>query len=50
MLFNEMYGTPKLIAQLIYGSGLRQAECLSIRIHDINFDDISDNSKNIFLL
>jgi len=35
-----MSGQPKLIVQIFYGSGLRQAECCSLRIKDV---DISMN-------
>ena len=35
---NYMQGTPKLMAQLIYGSGLRVNECMKLRIMDIDFD------------
>ena len=32
-----MDGTPRLIARLLYGSGLRIEECLSLRVKDIDF-------------
>ena len=32
-----MEGTPQLIVKLLYGSGLRVAEALRLRIHDIGF-------------
>jgi integron integrase len=31
-------GTNKLISQLLYGSGLRVTECLTLRIKDLDFD------------
>jgi integron integrase len=37
MLLAEMEGTPKLIALLLYGGGLRLMECLQLRVKDINF-------------
>lgn len=37
-LLGHMTGTTKLIASLLYGSGLRLAEALSIRIQDLDFD------------
>lgn len=33
-----MSGTPQLVAQLLYGSGLRILECLRLRVQDIDFD------------
>ena len=37
LLFN-LHGMHKIIGSLLYGSGLRLAECLSLRVQDINFD------------
>ena len=37
-LLQSMYGVNKLMAQLIYGSGLRLMECLTLRIKDIDFE------------
>ena len=34
----KMNGTSKLMSELIYGSGLRLSECLSLRIKDIDFE------------
>jgi integrase len=34
-----MQGTTKLMAQLLYGSGLRLMECLRLRVKDIDFDN-----------
>jgi integron integrase len=34
----ELSGTPRLIATLLYGSGLRLVECLSLRVKDVDFD------------
>jgi len=36
-LLNQMQGTPKLIALLLYGGGLRLLECLQLRIKDLHF-------------
>lgn len=33
-----MAGTPQLMAELIYGSGLRVNECVQLRVKDIDFD------------
>ena len=37
-VLNEMDGTPKLMAQLLYGSGLRLQECCTLRVKDLNLD------------
>jgi integron integrase len=34
-----MKGTPKLIVQLLYGSGLRITECLRLRVKDLDFSN-----------
>lgn len=36
-VLNAMAGTPKLIAQLLYGAGLRVNEGLSLRVKDVDF-------------
>jgi integron integrase len=36
-----MSGTPRLIANLIYGTGMRVNECLQLRVKDIDFDNNS---------
>ena len=36
-LFSEMQGVGLLMAQLMYGSGLRVMECVSLRVKDIDF-------------
>jgi len=36
-LLSHLSGTPHLIAQLLYGAGLRIDECLSLRIHQVDF-------------
>jgi integron integrase len=37
-LFAQMKGTPRLMAELAYGSGLRLMELLRLRIHHLDFD------------
>lgn len=37
-LFAELDGQPRLVAQLLYGSGLRLLEALRLRVQDIDFD------------
>jgi len=34
----EMRGMPRLAAKLMYGSGLRATECLSLRLKDLDFE------------
>jgi integron integrase len=37
-VLSAMSGTPRLMAMLLYGSGLRLLECCRLRIKDIDFD------------
>jgi integron integrase len=37
-VLNQLSGTYRLICQLLYGSGLRVTECLTLRIQDLDFD------------
>lgn len=37
-VLSQLDGTPKLVASLLYGSGLRLLEALRLRINDIDFD------------
>jgi integron integrase len=37
-VFDNLTGMAKLMAQLTYGCGLRLAECLNLRIHDIDME------------
>jgi integron integrase len=37
-VLNWLQGTPLLIVQLLYGSGLRISECTRLRVKDIDFD------------
>lgn len=36
-LFDHLDGTPRLIALMLYGAGLRLLECLQLRVKDVNF-------------
>src|ERR1700693_3105211 len=36
-LFRHLHGTPRLMAGLLYGSGLRLMECVRLRVKDIDF-------------
>ncbi len=38
LLFQKMSGNNLLMARIIYGCGLRLAECLSLRIKDVDFE------------
>jgi integron integrase len=38
LLLNELHGTPRLVAALLYGSGLRLIEGLRLRVHDLDFE------------
>lgn len=33
----NMHGTPRLIAEVLYGAGLRVTECMTLRIKDLDF-------------
>ena len=36
-VFAQLHGTPRLMAGLLYGSGLRLMECVRLRVKDIDF-------------
>jgi integrase len=38
-VINHLCGTPRLIAKILYGSGLRLMECMRLRVKDIDFDN-----------
>lgn len=37
-VLSAMSGTPRLMAQLLYGAGLRVMECMTLRVKDFDFD------------
>ena len=37
-VLSQMYGLPKMVTMLLYGSGLRLSECLNIRIKDVDLE------------
>ncbi len=37
-VFSHMHGTPRLMAMLLYGSGLRLLECCRLRVKDLDWD------------
>ena len=41
LLFQNLNGTPKLCAALMYGSGLRLMETMRLRVHDIDFNQLT---------
>ena len=36
-MFGQFHGTPRLMAGLLYGAGLRLMECIRLRIQDLDF-------------
>lgn len=38
-VINHMRGIPRLMAKIIYGSGLRLMECMRLRVKDIDFEN-----------
>ena len=38
LLLGHLNGTPRLVASLLYGAGLRLVECLSLRVKDLDFE------------
>jgi len=38
-IINHMRGAPRLMAKIMYGSGLRVMECMRLRVKDIDFDN-----------
>jgi integrase len=36
-LFQQLHGTARLMAGLLYGSGLRLMECVRLRVKDVDF-------------
>ena len=37
-VINAMRGTPRIMAKILYGSGLRIMECMRLRVRDIDFE------------
>jgi integron integrase len=37
LLLDELVGPPRLVAAMLYGSGMRLAECLGLRMQDVDF-------------
>jgi integron integrase len=37
-VLDQMSGTPRLVCWLLYGTGLRLMECLSLRVKDVDFE------------
>jgi len=37
-IFAHLHGVPKLMAGLLYGSGLRLMECVRLRVKDVDFE------------
>jgi site-specific recombinase XerD len=46
-LLSAMSGTPRLMATLIYGGGLRVSECCELRIKDLDFDQEDLGHANV---
>jgi integrase len=40
VVIETMYGTPKLLVQLLYGCGLRLMESLQLRVKDLDWGSI----------
>ncbi len=38
-VINLMHGIPRLMAKILYGSGLRLMECMTLRVKDIDFEN-----------
>jgi len=46
LVISKMRGTPKLIVQLLYGSGLRISECMRLRVKDMDFSNYLNFARN----
>lgn len=46
IILNNMHGTCQLMAQLIYGAGLRVSECINLRVKDIDFNEKTLNVRD----
>jgi len=40
-ILNQLEGVHRLVVELMYGSGLRSSEALSVRVQDMNFENLS---------
>jgi integron integrase len=38
VVLDELDGVPQLVCRLLYGTGLRLSECLSLRVHDLDLE------------
>jgi integron integrase len=45
-VLSNMVGTPRLMAELMYGSGLRVQECVTLRVKDIDLGSASISVRN----
>jgi len=45
-LFSRLEGTPLLVSQLLYGTGLRLMEGLTLRVKDIDFEKMQIAVRN----
>jgi integrase len=36
-VLGQLHGTPRLMASLLYGAGLRLMECVRLRVKDLDF-------------
>jgi len=45
-IINAMDGTTRLMAELMYGSGMRSLEVIRLRVHDIDFENIQIYIRN----
>lgn len=46
-VFSYMRGKPKIMAGLLYGSGMRVNECVTLRVQDINLSHRSITIRNV---
>jgi integron integrase len=45
-VLSELEGTPRLMAKILYGAGMRLMECIRLRVKDIDFDMNALNIRN----
>ena len=46
VILGQMAGVPRLMAELMYGAGLRVGECVTLRVKDIDFSSSVLNIRN----